>query len=108
MRPKPEELNQKIWYRIFKVVAVSVFVGAFIAPWIVHEPNIFLLIDSAINALIWLILLFVIRAVILYTIYGKREAAPEERKRIWEWVIWGTASFILIVGFLAAVIYWFF
>ncbi|MDP3934860.1 MAG: hypothetical protein Q8Q46_01420 [Candidatus Giovannonibacteria bacterium] len=105
MRPTTEELNKKIWYRIFKVVAVLVFIGAFIAPWIVHEPNILLLIDSAVNALIWLILLFIIRAVILYTIYGKRETTPEERKRIWEWIIWGTASLILIVGFLSVVIY---
>lgn len=110
MRPTSEELNKKIWYRVFKVAAGLVFIGAFIGPWVIHEPNPLLFIDGIVSALIWAILFFVIQRMILYIIYGKQERTPEERKRIWEWLAWGVASCILVGGFLTWVIsgfyYW--
>ena len=37
--------------------------------------------------------------------HGKKEITAEEKKRIWEWVIWGTATILLIAGTLAAAIF---
>lgn len=105
MRPTKQELNEKIWHRIFKVLAFLVLIGAIIAPWIVHEPDPFLLIDSGVNVLIWLVVLLVLRSILLYVIYGKKERAPEDLKRLKEWAIWGPVIVILIVGFIAFVIY---
>ena len=106
VRPTSKELKNKIWYRVLKVISVLILVGASISPWITQDPSPFLFIDSAINVSIWLVLILVIRAVILYILYGKKEMTPEEKKRIWEWIIWGGATVILIGSFLSAVIYW--
>lgn len=104
MRPSSEELNKAAWYRLFKVVTVLILAGAFIAPWMAHEPNAFLFIDGAINTLIWAVVFFIIRAVILYIVYGKKEKMTrEKRKTIQEWAIWGTASFLLIAGVLVLI-----
>lgn len=104
MRPPSEELNKKVWYRLFKVVAVLILAGAFIAPWISSKPSAFLLVDSAINTLIWAVVFLIIRGVILYIVYGKKgKMTLEKRKSIQEWAIWGTASFLLIAGVLVLI-----
>lgn len=97
MRPTSEELNKVIWYRIYKIAAILIIVGAFISPWVTQKPNSYLFFDGAINVLIYVILLYVVRAAILYIIYGKKEGKPFYTK---DWFF-----AIVLVFFLIGVVY---
>ena len=72
------ELNKKIWYRLLKVIAVLLLVGAFISPWLIHKPNSFLIIDSFINLVIWIVLIYITKNIILYVLYGKKESIADK------------------------------
>lgn len=96
MRPTKEELNKKIWYRLFKVVSALLLIGAFIAPWIIHKPNVLLFIDSLINLAVWFILIFIGRALILYILYGKKEVSADEKSDFLQWIIWGFVFFAFL------------
>lgn len=82
MRPTKQELEKKIWYRIFKVIAILTLIGAFIGPWIIHEPNEMLIIDSTINIIIWLILIYVIQNITLYILYGKKGESQQNKSEM--------------------------
>lgn len=107
MRPSAQELNKKTWYRLFKVVSTLIMVGAFVAPWLVHDLDSILLIDGLVTAAIWVGVIFITRAVIFYVIYGKDEKVVDRdnKKELVQWVIWGTASFVLIAGVVFMVIW---
>lgn len=79
MRPNETELDHKVWYRLFKVIAILISIGAFVAPWVIHKPNEMLIIDSVVSLVIWLILIYIIQNIILYVLYGKKEIDKEKK-----------------------------
>src|SRR3989338_5509160 len=100
MRPSKSELNKKTWYRLLKVLAYLFLVVVFISPWFIHEPNYMLILDGVVNVIIWLILIYIIRNIILYILYGKKEIDSQEkilnqqkRKDIIQWILWSFGFF---------------
>ena len=82
MRPPSSELNKKVWYRLLKIITITVVVAAFVVPWLIQKPSPWILIDGLINAVAWLVVAIILRTVILYIVYGRQERTSEEKKRI--------------------------
>lgn len=74
MRPSIQELNKKVWYRLFNVIAIIILFLAFIAPWIFKSSEyiffVSFIIGGLINVIFWLVVIFFIRGAILYVLYG--------------------------------------
>jgi len=78
-----QELNKKIWYRALKVFAILLLTISFVAGLALGG-----LIGGIFNILIYLLVIFLVRATILYIVYGspnvarqpsiKIEVSPEE------------------------------
>jgi len=104
MRPTKEELNKKVWYRCFKVVAIVLIVFSFFTPYFVHrKANLGMILDGGINVVIWLLIVLVLRAIIFYILYGKKDVIKEEKsekiKNIMQWILWG-GGFTIFIGCL--------
>lgn len=69
---KEKELENKTWYRAYKVIAILVVVAAFLAPSIQGDFSDGSLVDGIINILIWIIGFIILKNMIIYILYGKR------------------------------------
>lgn len=106
MRPTKAELDKKTWYRLLKVLSYLILVGAFIAPWMIHKPDPWLIMDSLLNLIIWLVLIYLIQNIILYVLYGKKEVDlnnKEKKKDILRWIAWSFVS-VVVLGLLIIII----
>jgi Mn2+/Fe2+ NRAMP family transporter len=93
MRPTPKELQEKKWYRLWQVLTWIIVILAFIGPWMIHKPNPWLIMDGLVSSIVWLILLFASREIILYVLYGSKQVNDIEKKEkklkyIFSWIWW--------------------
>jgi len=72
-----DKLEEKTWYRLFKVFAVGVIGFSFFSPLFLHFKifNSFWVIDGIINVAVWTFIFWVLKKIIVYVLYGKKEVS---------------------------------
>ena len=66
------ELENKIWYRAYKMGAILIIIGAFLAPSIQDGLSQASLLNGFINFIIWLFGLIILQKIIIYILYGQK------------------------------------
>ncbi|GEM_PF-6642622 len=69
-----EKLEERVWYRILKAISIILFILAFLGPWIIQKPSFYLFIDSSISVAIWIIIVFGLRRVVAYVVFGSQKS----------------------------------
>ena len=67
-----KELENKTWYRAYKVTAVLIVIAAFLAPSFRNGVSGGSFVDGAINIIIWSIIFIILQKIIVYILYGKK------------------------------------
>lgn len=106
MNPQTKkEVNSKVWYRVLRVLGWFMFASAIIVPLITGGR----LFDVFVSAVVWAIILFVLRYSIIFIVYGQegvRFVTPNmtklqvenERRQIFIIILFGLIAFWIIIA----------
>jgi len=72
MRNLDKKLQNKTWYRFYKVLTIFIIALSFLSPLFTQENTSdgLWLLDSIINVVIWTFIFMIILNVLIYIIYG--------------------------------------
>ena len=72
-----KNLENKKWYRLLKVIAVSVIVVSFFIPMFNGKGGEIWIIDGLINVILWSIIIFVLKKILFYILFGSQSQKQE-------------------------------
>ena len=75
---KEKELENKRWYRLYKVIAILIVVATFLVPSFRNGFSEGSFIDGMISAVIWTVILIILQKVVVYIILFMVEKETEK------------------------------
>lgn len=98
-----QELEQKIWYRFVKIIAIIWLALSFVVPFTRATSIEAGFVDGGINIIVWFIVIQLLKHAILYTVFGKtkkQELGADMKERIFKKVQQQKRIFISVLGIL--------